>query len=251
LERLDELEAEEEKLEKEGFYDSDDFDDEEIAESDEEAIRETAKAIRARRTEIKTNNKIRDKKQNRSAIPRPQLNTRTMDAMAQDLRKAGIDPSKLEERAKMLALARGVQLKSKTAGEKRKRAADGEDDEEMEIEEGESSMAGASASMWADASDDEGDGSMEIDGASSSKKRRSLSGKAVAANNGKRVPTKNRATLGMRDETQRKKATQLHRLAQRHPNRMAKAGEADRHVPTKMPKHLFAGKRGIGKTSHR
>merc|ERR1712225_88099 len=36
LERLDELEAEEEKLENDGFYESDEFDDEEINESDEE-----------------------------------------------------------------------------------------------------------------------------------------------------------------------------------------------------------------------
>ncbi|GBG32241.1 Nucleolar GTP-binding protein 1 [Hondaea fermentalgiana] len=31
----------------------------------------------------------------------------------------------------------------------------------------------------------------------------------------------------------------------------ARAGEADRHVVTKMPKHLFSGKRGIGKTQRR
>jgi nucleolar GTP-binding protein len=28
-------------------------------------------------------------------------------------------------------------------------------------------------------------------------------------------------------------------------------GEADRFIGTKMPKHLFAGKRGIGKTDRR
>lgn len=33
--------------------------------------------------------------------------------------------------------------------------------------------------------------------------------------------------------------------------RMARKGEADRHIAVKKPKHLFAGKRGIGKTERR
>lgn len=31
----------------------------------------------------------------------------------------------------------------------------------------------------------------------------------------------------------------------------ARAGEADRRIVVKMPKHLFSGKRGIGKTDRR
>ena len=38
---------------------------------------------------------------------------------------------------------------------------------------------------------------------------------------------------------------------QKMPNLMAKRGEADRDIQTKMPKHLFAGKRSMGKASHR
>jgi nucleolar GTP-binding protein len=34
-------------------------------------------------------------------------------------------------------------------------------------------------------------------------------------------------------------------------NRLAKAGEADRVILTKMPKHLFSGKRSNGKTDWR
>ena len=239
LERLDELEAEEEKLEKEGFYESDEFDDEEIAESDEEAIRSTAKLIRAKRTEIKSINRAKDKKQNRPVMPRTVRSDRTLDDMARDLRKAGIDPSKLEERAQMLALARGVQLKNRTVN-KRKR--DG--DTGME-DDGEENSDVGSGPKWVDVIDDD----MEVDGGSN-KKKKNMAGLAIPMN-GKRVPTKNRATLGMRDAAQAKKATQLHRLAQRGPNWHAKAGESDRHVPTKMPKHLFSGKRGNGKTSHR
>ena len=38
---------------------------------------------------------------------------------------------------------------------------------------------------------------------------------------------------------------------QKVPNLMAKRGEADRDIQTKMPKHLVAGKRKIGKDNHR
>jgi nucleolar GTP-binding protein len=47
------------------------------------------------------------------------------------------------------------------------------------------------------------------------------------------------------------KAVKLADLAQRKRNKQAKAGEGDRVIPTKMPKHLFSGKRGIGKTDRR
>jgi len=245
LERLDELEAEEEKLENDGFYESDEFDDEEINESDEEAIRETAQRIRERRTAIKTNNKIRDKKQNKAIIPRSVRNDRTLDDMTSSLRKAGVDPSKLEERAKVLALARGVELATK-----RKRAAVDDDDAEdsMAVD---GDVTGTTASQWADMDADDGDGSMQVDG-SSSKKRKAVSGKAVkGASTSKRAPRTNRAAYGLSNETQRQKARQLTELAQRGPNYHAKAGESDRHVPTKMPKHLFSGKRGRGTASHR
>jgi nucleolar GTP-binding protein len=33
--------------------------------------------------------------------------------------------------------------------------------------------------------------------------------------------------------------------------RDARAGEGDRKIPSLMPKHLFSGKRGIGKTDRR
>lgn len=41
------------------------------------------------------------------------------------------------------------------------------------------------------------------------------------------------------------------RKSQKLRNRMARAGEGDRTVTTKMPKHLFSGKRGSGTNSRR
>lgn len=231
LERLEALEAEEEKLEADGFYESDEFDDEEIGESDEEAIRSTAKLIRAKRTEIKINNRIKDRAQNRSIMPRTVRNDRNLDDMARELRKAGVDPSKLEERAKMLALARGVQLRTKESA-KRKRDADGEYEEVEVLEE------------------EDGDDSMDVDGEEQQPTKRSRT--AIAAKSSKRGPARNRAVAGMRDQAQRDKAERLTRLAQRGPNRLAKASESDRHVPTKMPPHLFKGKvPGHGTRNHR
>ena len=56
---------------------------------------------------------------------------------------------------------------------------------------------------------------------------------------------------GIKDVAQRNKALKMHDTAQRKMNQYAKAGESDRIIQTKMPKHLFSGKRGKGKTERR
>ena len=55
----------------------------------------------------------------------------------------------------------------------------------------------------------------------------------------------------MRDEVQQAKANKLMKQKQFKLNKFARAGEADRHIATKKPKHLFSGKRGNGKTDRR
>jgi nucleolar GTP-binding protein len=50
---------------------------------------------------------------------------------------------------------------------------------------------------------------------------------------------------------QKAKAQKMSDKAQRLMNKQAKAGEADRRILTKMPKHLFSGKRSNGKTDRR
>ena len=49
----------------------------------------------------------------------------------------------------------------------------------------------------------------------------------------------------------KERAVKLADAAQKKRNKLAKAGEGDRVILTKMPKHLFSGKRGIGKTDRR
>ncbi|KAJ4164580.1 hypothetical protein LMH87_006249 [Akanthomyces muscarius] len=63
-----------------------------------------------------------------------------------------------------------------------------------------------------------------------------------------RAPTSSRRDAGVQDETKLTKADRISKLNQRRMNRMARQGEADRFIGTAMPKYLFSGKRGIGKT---
>ncbi|XP_063931436.1 GTP-binding protein 4-like [Zophobas morio] len=63
--------------------------------------------------------------------------------------------------------------------------------------------------------------------------------------------SKNRAASGLRDETQHKLAVKLMRFSQRARNKEARKGEGDRTILNKKPKHLFSGKRSIGKTDRR
>lgn len=61
----------------------------------------------------------------------------------------------------------------------------------------------------------------------------------------------NRREDGVVTEEGRTKAERLAKLSQKKMNRMARAGEADRHATASIAKHLFAGKRGIGSTRSR
>ncbi|KAK9461129.1 P-loop containing nucleoside triphosphate hydrolase protein [Lipomyces oligophaga] len=56
---------------------------------------------------------------------------------------------------------------------------------------------------------------------------------------------------GLGTNSLRRKADRIEKLHRRERNRLGRAGEADRHYTEAMPKHLFAGKRGNGKTERR
>lgn len=61
---------------------------------------------------------------------------------------------------------------------------------------------------------------------------------------------RDRSTMGLKSEEQQAVVENIKRVFQRKRNLLAKAGEADRTIQTKMPKHLFSGKRGFA-ASHR
>ncbi|KAJ3711472.1 P-loop containing nucleoside triphosphate hydrolase protein [Lentinula guzmanii] len=214
-EKLEALEREEEKLEAEGFYDSDDVD---MPDSDDEILAAQAQEALAHKIHSQS---IKKSKKNQARLPRT-AGLRTLSEMTVALTKAGLDPSRITERAQMLAKAAGV---------KRKRAGEVEDVEMDDMEGG------------------------KLDGrrrkeAPQLKRTKGNHGSVVAAVN-RRAPRTNRQLMGMRDEGVTSKAIKLRDFAQRPRNYQAKAGEADRAIKTKMPKHLFAGKRKAGKTDRR
>ncbi|THG92975.1 hypothetical protein EW145_g8516 [Phellinidium pouzarii] len=76
---------------------------------------------------------------------------------------------------------------------------------------------------------------MDVDGEDGTpqKRMKTNSGAVVAARN-KREPRSSRHLVGMRDAEQASKAIKLRNLGQRPRNMLAKAGEGDRAIKTKM-----------------
>lgn len=201
MEKLESLEREEEKLEADGFYDSDpqEFDSE-----DEKEAAEFAVALKHKSASQANKKSLR----NKARLPRT-AGIRTLTEMSQKLTQAGLDPSRIEERARVLARARGV-----------KRMEDG-------------------VSMEVDA-DSVVEDVMEVDGShANGTTKRDIK------------PRTDRRLAGLRNAEQVSKAVKLRNLSQRERNRLAKAGESDRHIGVKMPKFLYTGKRGLGKTNRR
>lgn len=185
--RLEELEAEEERLEAAGFYDSESEED-----SDEEAIKTTAEAIRDKKANMRMLNQQRQSQQNRPVIPRS-VQHRTLSEMTSKLKEAGYDASNLEERAKVLAKARGLVGKKRSAGD-------------MEVDEDDEAAWGSDA-----------DESMDVDDGSRKKQKTS-----AAPKSSKRVPRTDRQVAGLGSAEEAAKAVRLRALYQRGPNMHAK-----------------------------
>jgi len=56
---------------------------------------------------------------------------------------------------------------------------------------------------------------------------------------------------GMPSDAVAQKAEKVRRKKMRRMEKFGKKGEADKHIPDWKPKHLYSGKRGIGKTDRR
>ncbi|KAH9083826.1 P-loop containing nucleoside triphosphate hydrolase protein [Lactarius deliciosus] len=227
-EKLEALEREEETLEAEGFYDDrgDTFD------SEDEREAAAAKVAVGHRLEAQSKKKMK----NKARLPRT-AGLRTITELTTDLTNAGLDPSRVRERAVMIAKMRGGKRRRDGDGDEDGMDVDGDDDEAAWEEEGDGG--------------EEAD-TMEIDGeedADTPRKRGKANSGAVIAR--KRAPQSNRLLAGLRDEAQASKAIRLRNISQRQRNMLAKAGESDRAIRVKMPKHLFSGKRKAGKTSRR
>jgi len=86
---------------------------------------------------------------------------------------------------------------------------------------------------------------MEVDGDTSSLAR------SKSAHRSASHLSKTRDQSGLRDASQVGKVRKIMKRSQTPMNRNAKKGEADRAIPAKKPKHLFAGKRGKGTNNKR
>ncbi|KAI0302605.1 GTP binding protein 4 [Russula brevipes] len=227
-EKLEALEREEGMLEAEGFYD----DREEMFDSDDEREAAAAKIALGHKLVAQSKKKMK----NKARLPRT-AGLRTLTDLTTDLTNAGLDPSRIQDRAVMIAKIRG-------AGRKRKRD---EDEDGMDVD-ADADADGQNGDNWASEGEDvvgeEGEGGHDTP----QKRGKANSGAAITR---KRAPRSDRQFAGLRDDAQASKAIRLRNLGQRRRNMHAKAGESDRAIRVKMPKHLFSGKRKGGKTNRR
>ncbi|KAA6414901.1 MAG: nucleolar GTP-binding [Lasallia pustulata] len=194
--KLAALEEEEERLETEGYYQSDD----DLEDADEANIRLQAELIREKQQLIRNEAKMRKSLKNRAIIPRT-AKAQKLSAMEDHLDRLGFDTTSISARARSQARGRSA-VRSRTGTE-----------DVMDVD----SPASADA----------------------------LRAKSRARSQS------NRREDGVTAVGARSKAERLARLGQKKMNRMARQGEADRHTSSALPKHLFSGKRGMGKTQRR
>ncbi|KAI8515608.1 Nucleolar GTP-binding protein 1 [Branchiostoma belcheri] len=85
------------------------------------------------------------------------------------------------------------------------------------------------------------------------KRKREASAEAGSRARSRSIPAGKvpRDKSGIRDPQTQQKVKVIAKNAQKKMNQFGKAGESDRFIGTKMPKHLFAGKRKQGKTQRR
>ncbi|KAK2759503.1 Nucleolar GTP-binding protein 1 [Arachnomyces sp. PD_36] len=198
-EKLAALEEEEEKLEAEGYYDS----DESVEDADEADIRMKAELIREKRQLIRNASKMKKSLKNRALIPRS-AKAKKLSEMESHLDSVGYDTTPATSRAREQSRGRSAVRSEVDTGD----AMDLDTNPREEALQRAKSRARSQAST-------------------------------------------NRREDGVTTVTSRSKAEKLAKLGQKKMNRMARQGEADRHTTASLPKHLFSGKRGMGKTQRR
>lgn len=209
LERLEELEREEQQ--RTGKEGGDDFemDGEELTPEEKEALDEIRKK---KRLLVQQHRIKKSTAESRPTVPRKFDKERkyTSERMGRQLSDLGLDPTLAVNRARSRSLSR--------RGRKRERTSDG------------------------------GEG-MDIDTDRSDKKQKIRDRSRSRSQS--RPPSEVVPGEGFKDSAQKVKAMKLGKKSMKKRNKEARKGEADRVIPTLKPKHLFSGKRSIGKTSRR
>ncbi|MBA0850897.1 hypothetical protein Goshw_009044 [Gossypium schwendimanii] len=209
--RLEELECEEGLRQAEEEGDDFEMDGQELSLEEQEALAE----IRKKKSLLIQQHRMKKSTaESRPVVPRKFDTDRkfTTGRMGRQLSSLGLDPSLAINRAR-----------SKSRGRKRERSVDKR----------------------------EGDGgdAMDIDDNQASKKLRLRS--TSRSRSQSRPPGEVIPGEGLKDSAQKIKAIKLAKKSVLKRNKNARRGEADRVIPTLKPKHLFSGKRSIGKTQRR
>ncbi|XP_020111524.1 nucleolar GTP-binding protein 1 [Ananas comosus] len=214
LQRLEELEREEGlrlEVEEQDF----EYDDEDLSPQEREALA----AIRhKKRLLIQEHRMKKSTAESRPIVPRKFDKDRkfTTERMGRQLSAIGLDPTAAINRAR----SRSVSMR----GRKRERSLVGRDSEG----EGEA---------------------MDVDGEQANKKLRLRSRSRSRSKS--RPPGEVSPGEGFKDSAQKLKAIKIGKKSVKKRNKAARKGEADRVIVDLKPKHLFSGKRSIGKTSRR
>lgn len=211
LQRLEQLEQEEGIRHAEGEDEDFEMDGEELTPEEKEALAE----IRKKKSLLIQEHRMKKSTaESRPIVPRKFDKQRqfTSERMGRHLVAMGVDPS--------LALNR-LRERSRSRGRKRERSVDREND----------------------------DDAMDMDVDQPNKKLRMRSGSRSRSRS--RPPSEVIPGEGFKDPAQKSKAMKLFKKSAKKRNKDARRGEADRVIPTLKPKHLFSGKRSIGKTQRR
>jgi len=167
-----------------------------------------------------------EKRNTRSILPRD-LRPARPDGAARQLERMGMEPAKAKAKAEEMASAG-------RRGKKRGR---------------ETSASGRAGSAGQAGMDDSGE---VVEGAEpDSKKRRRTKSRVRLDHTTVEVDKSSKMDRGLKDSRQKVSAIRHLRRARRMMQTQAKKGEGDRVILDEMPKHLFSGKRGIGKTDWR
>ncbi|KAJ7980779.1 Nucleolar GTP-binding protein 1 [Quillaja saponaria] len=211
--RLEELENEEGLRQAEEADNDFEIDGEELTPEQQEALTE----IRKKKSLLIQQHRIKKSTaESRPMVPRKFDKDKqfTSERMGRQLSKMGLDPSLAMERARSRSISR--------KGRKRERSHDRRDAD-------------------GDVMD------MDVDTPNKKQRIRSLSrSRSLSRPPGEVVPGE-----GFKDSAQKIKAIKIAKKSVKKRNKDARRGEADRVIPNLKPKHLFSGKRSIGKTQRR
>ncbi|RZR86269.1 hypothetical protein BHM03_00013441 [Ensete ventricosum] len=210
--RLEELEREE-GLHLEAKADEEDFemDGKELTEEERQLL---AEIRRKKNLLVQEHRMKKSTAESRPIVPRKFDKDKkyTSERMGRELSALGIDPTKAIDRARSRSVSRRGRKRERSLGR------EGEDGEAMDI-------------------DDE----------LSNKKLRTRS----RSRSKSRPPGEVTPGEGFKDSAQKLKAIKIAKKSVKVRNKAARKGEADRVIPNLKPKHLFSGKRSIGKTTRR